>query len=209
MKLFRSCQKYASDAVCSIPGCTRRPCARGWCNGHYQRFLATGNPVRVAEADTHSIPSQLELAWAAGLFEGEGSVRISKPALRNWGAVTASVVNTDKQIIDWFQTRWPGYCKPATGLRRDQKPAWVWVIAATKAIRFLREIEPFIVRDKVREKITHACWFQSQKRTDTRTISEEEKEEYRADQWNAYWWMAHLNTRGTGVPNAKAHRKPK
>lgn len=150
--------------------------------------------------------TDLELAWAAGLFEGEGTVRINKPSLRSWGAVCVSVVNTDRQILDWFQARWPGYMKAATGLQPNHREAWVWVIAARQAIAFLRELRPFIVRDAVREKIDHAIAFQEQKRNGVRWMEPAERYAYAEDQWNAYWWMAELNKRGV---NASQHRRPR
>lgn len=140
--------------------------------------------------------TELELAWAAGLFEGEGTVRINKPSLRNWGAVVVSVVNTDRQIVDWFQVRWPGYMKSATGLRARQRPAWVWVIAATQAIAFLKQIEPFVVRTAVRDKIAHAVAFQAQKSRHVSRMSEVDRYHYAERQWCDYWWMCHLNKRG-------------
>jgi hypothetical protein len=140
--------------------------------------------------------NEIELAWAAGLFEGEGTVRINKPGVRNWGHVAVSVVNTDRQVVDWFQARWPGYMRPATGLREDQRDAWVWVIAARRAIAFLEQIKPFVVRDAVREKISVAIDFQQQKRNDVRLLSYEDRYSYAEQQWNAYWWMRVLNKRG-------------
>lgn len=136
----------------------------------------------------------VELAWAAGLFEGEGTVRINKPSnnRKNCGSLLASVVNTDRQVLEFFQARWPGYMKSATGLGPRQKPAWVWVIAATKAAAFLRDIRPFVVRDRVRQRIDHGLYFQGQKRRGRGRSSPE----YIEDQWNAYWWMCHLNERG-------------
>jgi hypothetical protein len=147
----------------------------------------------------------LELAWTAGLFEGEGSIRINKPTKRNLGHLVVSVVNTDRDIIDFFQERWPGYMKPATGLRPNQRPAWVWVLAARRAMVFLLAIEPYIVRKAVREKITHGVAFQlakTSKRPDNRSY------EYAEQQWCAYWWMAELNKRGRGkTPQADQHRR--
>jgi hypothetical protein len=32
-----------SDPTCSIPGCGHPPLTRGWCNGHYRRWLRTGD----------------------------------------------------------------------------------------------------------------------------------------------------------------------
>jgi hypothetical protein len=134
-----------------------------------------------------------QLAWAAGLFEGEGTVRINKPTIRNWGSLMVSVVNTDREVVDFFQARWPGYCKPAGGLDPTrQRPAWVWVIAARKAADFLTTIRPFIVRNKVKERIEHALWFQSQKRHGTGCFDDA----YKQEQWEAYMWMCELNWRG-------------
>jgi hypothetical protein len=149
----------------------------------------------------------IELAWAAGLFEGEGTVRINKPSPRNWGALVVSVVNTDRQVLDWFQSRWPGYMKPATGLGPNQRPAWVWTIAARQAAGFLRDILPYVVRDAVRAKIAHALEFQGQKRNDTRSMSGADRYAYAEEQWCSYWWMGELNQRGN--PNADFHRRPR
>lgn len=150
--------------------------------------------------------TDLEMAWAAGLFEGEGTVRINKPSVRNWGALIVSVVNTDRQIVDWFQARWPGYMKAATGLRPEQRDAWVWVIAAGVAVDFLRAIRPFVVRDAVRAKIDHGLEFQAQKSKRVRFMSDLERYNYAQEQWNAHWWMCHLNERGRR-PNADEHRR--
>lgn len=141
--------------------------------------------------------SDLELAWAAGLFEGEGTVRINKPTRRNLGHLAVSVVNTDRQVVDFFQARWPGYMKAATGLDPTrQRPAWVWCIAARKAADFLAAIRPFVVRDKVRVKIDHGIYFQGQKKPYNAKRTAQEAYDYAEDQWCAYWWMCELNTRG-------------
>jgi hypothetical protein len=139
-----------------------------------------------------------ELAWAAGLFEGEGSVRISKPASRNLGSLIVSVVNTDRQVLDFFQERWPGHMQPARGLDPTrQRPAWVWLTAALKAATFLRAIEPFLRTDRVREKAALGLWFQSQKRSGR----ENRTDDYLEQQWVTYWQMAELNLRGVRPPS--------
>lgn len=135
----------------------------------------------------------VELAWAAGLFEGEGTVRINKPTKRNLGHLVVSVVNTDRDVLDFFQQRWPGYMKPATGLDpRRQRPAWVWVVAARRAAEFLRCIRPFLVRRMVMKRIEHALDFQDGKRVGRATRTRE----YVEEQWFAYLWMRELNARG-------------
>jgi len=166
--------------------------------------------------------TKLELAWAAGLFEGEGTVRINKPTKRNMGALIVSVTNTDRQIVDWFQTRWPGYMKGVSGMRPDQRPAWAWVIAAHVAAGFLTSIRPYIVRDIVLERIDHGLQFQAGK-TRRACATGNRSRKYAEAQWNAYWWMCELNKRGvrkpmpivdvseepTTCPQAEQHRRPR
>lgn len=132
---------------------------------------------------------EVELAWAAGLFEGEGSVRISKPAARNWGSLNVDVPNTDEVLVRFFHERWGGSVShhPAVLRRRGY---WRWRIAAKQAATFLAAIRPYVVSERVAEKIDHGLAFQAQKQPNR------SDEGYREDQWNAYWWMAHLNTRG-------------
>jgi hypothetical protein len=136
--------------------------------------------------------SPQELAWAAGLFEGEGTIRINRPTRRNLGTLVVSVVNTDRQVVDFFQARWPGYMKPATGLGPNARPAWVWVSAAREASGFLRQVLPYLRRDRVRERAWSGLAFQDHKRSDRSNRTEA----YREEDFNAYLWMRELNARG-------------
>lgn len=131
-------------------------------------------------------------------MEGEGTIRINKPKIRNWGSLAVSVVNTDKQAVDWFQSRWPAYMKLATGRQEHCKPAWVWVTAARKAADFLLQIRPYVVRDHFLERLDHALEFQRQKRMDVGSLSGKDRYQYAEDQWNYYWWACELNQQGAG-----------
>lgn len=146
--------------------------------------------------------SVVELALAAGLMEGEGSVRINRPTRRNKGHLVVSLVNTNREIVDWFQSRWPGYCKPATGLREGQRPAWVWTIACRQALAFLREIAPYVITWRMRERIQTATWWQEIKAKHHAYRTETDYEEA----FNCFHWMGELNARGVR-PTAAQHRK--
>lgn len=137
--------------------------------------------------------TKTELAWAAGLFEGEGTVRINKATWRNLGHLCVSVCNTDREVVEFFQVRWPGYLKPATGLRPDQRPAWVWVIAARRAAAFLRDVAPFIQTTRVAGKIKVGLEFQDGK---SRCHAVCRAPSYAMDQFASYLYMRELNVRG-------------
>ena len=70
-----------------------------------------------------------ELAWAAGLFEGEGCFTFSRKS-RKWRQVMARVAMTDKDVLESFQR--------ATGLGsiygpkciNGRKPCWTWAVSS-------------------------------------------------------------------------------
>lgn len=105
-----------------------------------------------------------ELAYAAGLFEGEGCIRINKPNRSNAGGwLSVSVSNTQIEIPTFFQERWPGYLKSATGIKPQHSPAWVWTRAAVKADLFLRDVLPYFRTAKYIARATLGQEFQAQK----------------------------------------------
>lgn len=134
----------------------------------------------------------VDLAWAAGLFEGEGTVRINTATKRNLGHLIVSVVNTDRSTVEFFQDRWPGTLRGATGLNPlKQRPAWVWTVAARKAAAFLTDIQPYLRSERVRRKAALGLEFQAQKAR-TNWVSDE----YRETQWLFFMEMKELNLRG-------------
>ena len=144
-----------------------------------------GRPTPARDSD-----AMIELAWVAGFFEGEGSVRISKPARRNLGSLTVDVPNTEVALIRPFE-RWGGsVSRYSPGGRR--KSYWRWRAAATEAEAFLRVIRPYVISEKVREKIDLGLAFQAQKVQGNGSRGDA----YREAQWVAYRRMAELNVRG-------------
>lgn len=138
----------------------------------------------------------VDVAWAAGVFEGEGSIGINTPTKRNLGHLYATVVNTDSALTDFFQLHWPGYCR-RTHLPGNRRPATVWTIAARRAAGFLQMILPYVRRPIVRERIALALQYQDGKRHGrARPVSRE----YREDQFSAWLYMRQLNIRGVDAP---------
>lgn len=149
-----------------------------------------------------TIENAIELAWAAGLFEGEGCIRINRPTTRSLGALVCSVTNTDYSLLELFQDRWPGRIKPATGMRPDQRPAWVWTVAALRAVAFLRQIRQYVRSPRVLAKLDLAVQFQAQKRSSRAN----RLPDYTRRQWEYYERMRSLNVRGLKDPTATRPR---
>lgn len=91
-----------------------------------------------------------DLAWAAGLFEGEGTITISKS--REYTRPHVSVTSTDIEVIEFFASRWPAEIKhrePGGNARR----AFVWYVGnATGARQFVNDILPHLRTERVRAK---------------------------------------------------------
>lgn len=145
-----------------------------------------------------------ELAWAAGLFEGEGTVLISAPVRHNMCSLVVQVANTDRDIIDFFHDRWAGYRAACKMDLTKHRPAWRWIVTARKAAGFLRQIRPYIVRSMMGARIDHGLAFQDAKQPGGRVPSG-----YLEEQWNAYMWMRELNLRGSAAANRDKAWGPK
>jgi hypothetical protein len=191
MTRFRSCGAYPPGTVCSIPGCGKPVYARGWCSMHHSRWHRNGTTDLIKRQTVFKECSPIELAFAAGIMEGEGSVRINALTKRNKGHLAVSVTNTNKEILNWMNDRWPGYFMSAS-VREECKPAWVWAIAANKALSFLDAIAPYVLTERMKERIDTARWWQKIK-----SVPWQKRTEADAEEAFACWhWMSHLNRRG-------------
>lgn len=192
MKRTRLLGKYPPGSLCVVDGCESPPVSQRLCHAHYSRFRRNGDMESRVRPKPAIAVSDLELAVAAGLMEGEGSVRLNSVTRKNKGALIVSMANTNVEIIDWMNSRWPGHCKPVAGLRDNQKPAWRWVIASRQALAFLMKIRPFIVTERMRLRIEAAELWQQIKAKPWQHRTEADYEEA----FNCWHWMSHLNRRG-------------
>lgn len=146
-----------------------------------------------------------DLAFAAGLLEGEGCVSINTPTKRNIGTLVVSVTNTNVELLDWLNLRWPGSVGTASTSRPDQRPAARWTTASRKALAFLDDIAPFAVTWRMQERIATARWWQQIKGRPWRQRTDTDDEEA----FSCFMWMRHLNRRGPGgitCPKADSFR---
>jgi hypothetical protein len=95
----------------------------------------------------------IELAWAAGLFEGEGTVTITNSGYKNYTRALVSVTSTDFEIIDFFQSRWPAGVHDIKPKSPNHRPARTWFIDCSRVGYFVQQLLPFIRTRRVREKM--------------------------------------------------------
>lgn len=131
--------------------------------------------------------------WAAGLFEGEGTITIAKRSRDNTYRLVVIIGSTDTQIVNFFHRRWGGWNQPAYGPRPGRKPARYWTVAGPAAAAFLQAIAPHIVTVRVRRKLLLAFDF---RRAQSRLKRVWRTPEYKQSQIQAYNEMRELNRRG-------------
>lgn len=143
--------------------------------------------------------TSLECAWAAGFFEGEGSVSVgSTGAGRTVTRIHVEVAQVDRSPLEWLAARWGGNvydCQPKSHRGRPFH-RWVLNVPATKV--FLADIRPFVVRERVQQRIdiALACLAAKTNTHQNRTP------EYRALHHGFVAQLRALNARGTPLEQA-------
>lgn len=119
----------------------------------------------------------LELAYAAGLFDGEGSVMIVFRPESKWSRPTyclqTQLVSCDRCLVDWMQDRFGGSIstfQPSTATGRA-RVAHNWITGSRLAAQFLEAILPFVILK--RERILIALQFRKTITTGGRPITPE------------------------------------
>lgn len=84
--------------ACEIADCEQLHFGRGYCNKHYKRWRKTGDPLTTTRAEVHQRVNWMtpeDVAWVAGLFEGEGCVFLQ------FGRYPQLIVQmTDRDVIE-------------------------------------------------------------------------------------------------------------
>ena len=109
---------------------------------------------------------QTVLAYAAGIIDGEGCIRIAcgriKPGRTNVNTpyrLTVFVTNTNPAMIQYLHQHFGGFVGKGNKARGNFRSTVRWTIADRGAEQFLRLIEPYIVCKK--EEIQLAYVFRA------------------------------------------------
>ena len=96
---------------------------------------------------------ELDLAYIAGFFDGEGTITIHhRNSLDkiNWYRVCASISNTDISLLEYLKDLFGGHISTRIygGNRKDM---YQWQVTSKDAVRFISVISPYL-----RQKSTQA-----------------------------------------------------
>lgn len=104
--------------------------------------------------------SSSDAIYAAGFFDGEGCVAISKRNDPLQYQLVTIVGNTDESVLQWWVERFGGslYTRRPE-VRPNRRQLYSWEARSRKAAEFLKQIQPY-VRIK-RDQIDAALEFQA------------------------------------------------
>lgn len=113
-----------------------------------------------------------EVAYIAGLFDGEGNINIYKvERTSSKGPVydlTIAIYSTNREVIDWLYGLFGGYVQTKnhlknSGYKSHWKECYSWRLSSNQAQDFLRLVYPYLRIKKSQADI--AIEFQEVKRT--------------------------------------------
>lgn len=147
--------------------------------------------------------SDTDKAWAAGIIEGEGSIRITPPGARNTCSLFVSVTSTDRDMLEHLSAH--GGSIGAESKRPGRKAYQRWTIVSRQAGGFLEAIRPFCRVARIVAKVDLALEFQAQKAHATQI---RDRDAYDATQMAYHDQMKALNVRGGDESCGKCHMSP-
>lgn len=101
-----------------------------------------------------------DLAYAAGIVDGEGSISLHHNRNNNAMALRVRITSTDEWLCLWFKLYFGGSISVETTSRN--KPCFKWIIGCKKAGEFLSLMLPYLHIKKPQAEL--ALQFQGKKR---------------------------------------------
>lgn len=150
---------------CLVKTCERKPTAKDLCNKHYARLEKNGFLIKKINKSNWS---KENIAWVAGLFEGEGcfSLRFYK----NKTYISTRIIMTDFDVLSKlkFIVKEGVLSGPYNNVRKDGKARKQWMSwtlnEATPQIALIRSILPWLGKRRKQKaleclKILHKIEF--------------------------------------------------
>ena len=147
--------EFTPENTCIPPGTTKWTCRA--CNiARQQRSRQKAKTTRSAELDRLVAVevAAIDLAWATGLFEGEGTVTISTGGQSGYARGVIIITNTDTQVLQFFQSRWGGTIRPMSKTSNRARQAYSWRMnSGRRVVQFIKQLLPYVQTTRVRTKM--------------------------------------------------------
>jgi len=84
----------------------------------------------------------MNLAYVAGLMDGEGSIGFTRS--RSAMVPRVSITNTNLELLEDLKKAFGGHISPLTRVNSRWKNAYAWIINNSRAVDFVDSIEPWL-----------------------------------------------------------------
>lgn len=91
-----------------------------------------------------------EVAYLAGIFDGEGTVGIYENGARGW-QFQVMITNCDIGLLWWINERISGTISEKTRSKKEWRRGFTWRVTGDRAADFLKLVQPYSVikRDQI------------------------------------------------------------
>jgi len=92
--------------------------------------------------------NQTDIAYAAGVFDSEGTIYIAN--IGKFKQLKVTIFNTNEQLMKWFKEKFGGIVGgPYVRKHLQRKPQWAWTISVSRGAEiFLRLIKDYCIEKK-------------------------------------------------------------
>jgi hypothetical protein len=94
-----------------------------------------------------------EIAYTAGLFDGEGSISLVCNRRNRSHSPQIAIASNDREVLSWFQKRWGGSIVTKQPRKPTHSVSYDWRLTDRRALAFLRTIRPFLVIERKIKRI--------------------------------------------------------
>lgn len=140
--------------------CTNRLNTERYHGKYREQFLASRRAKHVEAKNKTVELSDVDRAYAAGLVDGEGSIRITQRGAQGGKAfrtgqytLMVEMTNTSLPMIEWMTEKFGGsvsYYKADQAFNKRER--WHWRVAANKALYVLDAIWPYLITKRQQAK---------------------------------------------------------
>ena len=94
--------------------------------------------------------TEAEIAYTAGLFDGEGSITLTPIRSTRFPSPQVAVASNDREVLEWLKAQFGGSISTKQPRRPTHSVSYDWRLTDRRALGFLRQIRPYL---KIQRKI--------------------------------------------------------
>ena len=107
------------------------------------------NSSRFGDSIRVSNMKEIDIAYTAGIVDGEGCIVIRKTPgkhdqMNPSHVLVVDIVNTSAALIDWLKMRFEGHVYE-TRQKAPWRTKWSWRLTGSSAAAFLQQVHPYLV----------------------------------------------------------------